>query len=359
VTAGTYNERVSISRSGTSSSPITFQTQGGSVVMQGFSITGSYVIVDGFEPSNIGANGYNPASYAGIYSSGNYNIIRNNYSHNNGSIGIYLQTTATFNQVLNNTIAYNGLVGIWTRGSDHLVQGNDISHSIQVPANLTNAPAWADADGIYFEGARHIFRGNYIHDITFADAGQSCSFCGTTVPHRDAFQQDSSSSSSDIIVDGNRIHIPDHETWTSQGMMLAGTITNLTVRNNVFWGTTRGMEIHPTATIKGIKVLNNTFYNLSDYGVDSAGSGDVLVRNNIFSSTRTPAVNNWGTTVFTQDHNYTGTPSFVNAAGLDFHLTSGSPAIDTGVNTPDVTQDFDGISRPQGASTDIGAYEYH
>src|SRR5262249_46246807 len=37
--------------SGSSSSPITFQAQG-SVLMQGFSISASYVIVGGFEPSN-------------------------------------------------------------------------------------------------------------------------------------------------------------------------------------------------------------------------------------------------------------------------------------------------------------------
>ena len=355
VSAGTYSERVSLSRSGSSSSPITFQAQG-SVVMKGFSITGSYVIVDGFEPSNIAASGFAPASYAGIYSSGGHNIIRNNYSHNNGSIGIYLDTPSSFNQVLNNVIAYNGDVGIWTRGSDHLIQKNDISHTIQIPANWSNPPNWADADGIYFEGARHVFKGNYIHDITFADAGQACSFCQQTVPHRDAFQE--SGDSSDVIVDGNLIHIPYKQQWTSQMMMISSTHTNLMIRNNIVYNTDRGPNIY--GTFIGLKIENNTFVNITDYAVDieATGGNNVLVRNNIFRNVRTPAVDVVSATA-TQDHNFTGDPMFVNEAGLDFHLKSGSPAIDTGLNTSDVTQDYDGVSRPQGSSTDIGANEYH
>jgi serralysin len=351
VIAGTYNERVNVSRSGSSSYPITFQTQG-SVLMKGFSISGSYVIVDGFEPSNIAADGYNPAAYAGIFSSGKYNIIRNNYSHNNGSWGVFLETTASFNQVLNNVMAYNGHLGIWVRGSDHLIQKNDISHSIQHPSNWKHPPSWSDADGIAFEGDRHIFRGNYIHDITYADAGQ-------VNPHRDAFQESSNTSSSDVIVDGNLIHIPYHEAWTSQMMMLSGTITNLMVRNNIVYNTDRGPNLY--GTIIGMRVENNTFVNITDYAVSitsTGGANDVLVRNNIFRNVRTPAVGINSPATATQDHNFTGDPLFVNEAGLDFHLKSGSPAIDTGLNTPDVTQDYDGISRPQGASTDIGAYEY-
>jgi len=353
VTAGTYNERVNVIQSGSPSSPITFQTQGGSVVMQGFSLSGSYVIVDGFETSNIAANGVSPASYAGIYSSGGYNIIRNNSIHNNGSFGVYLETTATFNQILNNVIAYNGDCGIWVHGSDHLIQKNDISHSIQHPANWTNQPSWADADGIWFEGDRHIFRGNYIHDITYADTGN-------VNPHRDAFQEAMNTSSTGVVVNGNLIHIPSGEPWTSQMMMLQGTITNLMVRNNIVYNTDRGPDLNDT--IIGMKIENNTFVNLTDYavaGVSTGGANDVLVRNNIFRNVRTPAVSMNSPATATQDHNFTGDPLFVNEAGLDFHLLSGSPAIDTGLATPDITLDYDGVLRPQGAATDIGAYEYH
>lgn len=48
--------------------------------------------------------------------------------------------------------------------------------------------------------------------------------------------------------------------------------------------------------------------------------------------------------------------AFVDAAGDDYHLAAGSPAIDRGTELALVT-DRDGISRPQGASHDVGAYE--
>jgi hypothetical protein len=50
-------------------------------------------------------------------------------------------------------------------------------------------------------------------------------------------------------------------------------------------------------------------------------------------------------------------PKFVNLASYNFHLQSGSPAIDAAASVG-VTNDLDGASRPQGAGYDIGAYEY-
>jgi len=55
-----------------------------------------------------------------------------------------------------------------------------------------------------------------------------------------------------------------------------------------------------------------------------------------------------------------GDPGFVDAAGGDFHLREGSPAIDAGLDLrgAGVAEDFAGTPRPQGAGYDLGAYEY-
>jgi len=52
-------------------------------------------------------------------------------------------------------------------------------------------------------------------------------------------------------------------------------------------------------------------------------------------------------------------PLYVNYAGQDYHLQSGSPAKDTGTATGAPTHDFNQVTRPQGTATDIGAYEFH
>lgn len=43
---------------------------------------------------------------------------------------------------------------------------------------------------------------------------------------------------------------------------------------------------------------------------------------------------------------------------LDFRLKPGACGIDIGATLPEITEDFDGVKRPQGKGYDIGAYEF-
>lgn len=45
--------------------------------------------------------------------------------------------------------------------------------------------------------------------------------------------------------------------------------------------------------------------------------------------------------------------------GINFHLTSGSPARGAGVAVPGLTKDYDGVQRPSNSAEDIGAFQYH
>ncbi|MHB8648104.1 MAG: LamG-like jellyroll fold domain-containing protein, partial [Thermomicrobiales bacterium] len=130
-------------------------------------------------------------------------------------------------------------------------------------------------------------------------------------------------------------------------------------------------------------VYNNTFYNCAmDNGVYSTGIenqalGSVTFANNIvdtsgglgyFDNTSSTggitATNNlWygsGATPSWSASSVNADPSFVNAAGANFHLNSTSPAIDKGSSLASsvVTSDIEGTPRPQGSAYDIGAYEY-
>jgi hypothetical protein len=46
------------------------------------------------------------------------------------------------------------------------------------------------------------------------------------------------------------------------------------------------------------------------------------------------------------------------SAGFDFRLDAGSPAIDAATTLPDVTHDFGGCARPNGAAPEIGSWEF-
>ena len=57
--------------------------------------------------------------------------------------------------------------------------------------------------------------------------------------------------------------------------------------------------------------------------------------------------------------NLIGDPKFVDEAGINFHISSGSAAIDTGEDLGGlVNDDIDGEARPNGDAYDIGADEY-
>ena len=51
-------------------------------------------------------------------------------------------------------------------------------------------------------------------------------------------------------------------------------------------------------------------------------------------------------------------PGFADTASDDFHLKLGSPAMNTAAPIAGVTDDLDGVARPQGDAPDIGCYEY-
>ena len=51
-------------------------------------------------------------------------------------------------------------------------------------------------------------------------------------------------------------------------------------------------------------------------------------------------------------------PMFVNFAGCDFHLQPASPLANRGATLSDVTNDLDGVFRPQSNLFDIGAFEF-
>jgi parallel beta-helix repeat protein len=128
---------------------------------------------------------------------------------------------------------------------------------------------------------------------------------------------------------------------------------NNSAYNNVIYNNWSGIAINYSSNSH---VYNNTLYNNSqpeciDASVNVSGA---VIRNNICYQSGTIATSSDAVL----SDNLTANPLFVDAAKANFHLQSGSPAIDQGLTISTVNHDRDGNLRPQGGAYDIGAYEY-
>ena len=171
------------------------------------------------------------------------------------------------------------------------------------------------------------------------------------------------------------------------GIYTHGTMT---IINNLFYRSLYGWGIQTALGFSGL-IANNTFVGPNMYPhatkngqivLWDVANGAVTIRNNIFYQPNGSAIVtvSYVPTGCNIDHNITTTSSiYDNGASCtlsantlstdpllvdstltapDGHLQSTSPAKDTGTTVAQVTDDYDGVTRPQGSVYDMGAYEY-
>lgn len=181
------------------------------------------------------------------------------------------------------------------------------------------------------------------------------------------------------------------------GAELAGAVDDsMIIRDNLIYNcNTGGIFIGGYETGRGVtvycQVLNNTFYQNDS---KKSGSGEFLIqkahdnviKNNIFytNSQKQAIANAFNSSssynnmidnnlfysangssgidgVSLDVHPKSGDPKFVNAQGGNFHLLSGSVAIDgcdVAYTPVSAERDLDGNARKVGSAVDIGAYEF-
>jgi|GEM_PF-2686945 len=197
--------------------------------------------------------------------------------------------------------------------------------------------------GFYVSGKHHLFKNNVIHVTVY----------GFHVQWADS-----------SIFEGNVMHTNGnmpyyHLTsggvkWYGGGLYIWNHGTGNIIRNNIGWGNDSAIRL---AGCTDSWIVNNTLYDNTNgiYLKDGDGNSGVIIRNNIGYDNNNDFNIASGNIV---DHNIDDNPQFVDADNRDFHLQSISPAIDAGIALPEVTDDKDGVSRPQGDDYDVGAYEY-
>ena len=115
------------------------------------------------------------------------------------------------------------------------------------------------------------------------------------------------------------------------------------VHNNIFSGVKTAIYITDALDLP---ITHNLFHNVKISFVNQAGNvlGNDLEFWELFAANAT--------------NNLEGDPRFADLTNQGFHLQAGSPAINAGTNEFAPVDDFDGVSRPVGATVDIGPYEF-
>ncbi|MCP4347739.1 MAG: DUF1565 domain-containing protein [Desulfobacterales bacterium] len=125
----------------------------------------------------------------------------------------------------------------------------------------------------------------------------------------------------------------------------------VTLKNAVIYDSDKAVRYEDD--IENLHVYNATFgRELAEQFESAGGHGSGFqVKNCLFLSGSKPDE-------ASDDSNMAvDTSAFVNSSSDDYHLATGSPAIDKGVTIAEVTADRDGLTRPAGDAYDIGAYE--
>ena len=279
-------------------------------------------------------NGAHDYGNDGMYCVAPYALIENNQFYSNGEHGLYLGQGNMDYVVLRNNVAHDNYnMGFHNNGDwgapfdddgilDNWLIEKNISYGNQNSHGM-------DADGMQLS----VIRNNLIYDngnngIMFTGIGGSCGSRNNKVYNNTVIQQSGGSYCFNIYLD-----------WPPD----MGNPVGNKLKNNIFYH-----YGNQTMCIDSLGFPNfESDYNvvMAYFYIDDGATQETLAQ--------------WRTRGYdTHSVQASDTALFVNPSGKDFHLKAGSPAINAGTNlSPDVTDDLEGNSRPQGGAYDIGCYE--
>jgi hypothetical protein len=157
--------------------------------------------------------------------------------------------------------------------------------------------------------------------------------------------------------------------YNNQGDGLALDGQNVQVYGNLFYKNFRGVTVGYSSAPgdggpTGSRIFNNTSYgNLGNgiqCGLFTNVPGSCNISNNLVVGNGGSIVyyNGWTNSGTASSNITTGAIIDYTVSATDFHLKSGTIAVDKGITPSIAMTDFAGVSRPQNGVFDIGAYEF-
>jgi fibronectin type 3 domain-containing protein len=341
---------------GTSTAPITVQAVGSAAVVTPttdrsdnrdtiFVTYSSYVVLDGLTSSNANRaavridNSPNITVRRGVFGnnatwgiftdfSDNLLLEQNECYGSKSQHGIYVSNTCVNPAIRNNRLHDNYACGLHMNG-DVSQGGAGIISGAVIEGNIVYNNGVGGGSGINMDGVQNsVVKNNLLYNNHASGIS--------------AYRIDASSGPAGLQILNNTVDMAANARWA---LRLDSTQGAITVRNNILnnRNPAHGGISFTTAT----DVANtNSAYNILDYVTPDDG-------NTRYTLTQWLALGH-------EPSSFSATPAalWVSSAAADYHLLSSAPAVDHGQNVLGLSNDLDGNSRPQGASTDIGCYEY-
>lgn len=322
VASGNYPERVSVANSGTASAPIVFTVAGGASVTvgngqaNGFYVSSkSWITISGFTISGTSSYGIGIVSSNNITLSGNHVTKAGQPISGATSKGIYLSNSSD-SQVSGNLVDYNTNSGIYlTNGTTGVrVVGNVAAYNAAGYARI--------APGIDVRSSGNTIEANVCHN------------------NEDSGIQSYTGASHTLILNNLSYNNGDHgiDNYNSPFQTIIG--------NTVFNNVTAGINVEgqsPGATLANNITVDNGIESPRTTGnirIDSTSIQGATVDYDLVYLSQPSTMIVWGSTFYNTLASFTratgmeangiqGNPLFANPVGADFHLTEGSPAIDS------------------------------
>ena len=321
VAGGTYSEKVTISKSGTATSPITFRAAPGATVTvtggtNGFVISGrSWLTVNGFTVTNTSDYGITVSNSTSITISNN-DVSNAGFRASGMTRGGIRVNNSTDSLIVGNTSHDNSYAGI-------MVVGGSTRNEVRGNETFGNARGFERAaPGIrIYQSPANVVDNNITHDNE--DSGiESYSGANDTLIYNNVSYSNGDHGIDDLRTTGQRIIGNTVYKNVTAGINLEGNSTGGTIRNNI-------------SVDNGIKSPRTH----SDIRVESGSTAGTTVDYNVVYLTTPDTLLIWSSVSYTNlaafqaasgqmSHGRNADPKWRDIGARDFHLTAGSPAID-------------------------------
>ncbi|MHC4712243.1 MAG: putative Ig domain-containing protein [Planctomycetota bacterium] len=264
----------------------------------------------------------------------NYALIEDCTSYDNGEHGFYVNNSADNGVLRGNTSYTNTSNGIHMNGES--MGGDGIMSYWLLEDNVcyNNPNTGINCDGV----TDSTYRNNLIYEYK----GKGFSFYGID----GAVTSKNDRVLNNTVLSESTGTLGYYDVFIHQNRKNKGAPTGMRLYNNILYNyrtaTNRGSICMHTS---GMGDFESDYNVVMEYfGIDDNKSVDTFAE--------------WQARGFDLNSiQASDTALFEDPANYDYHLKTGSPAIDGGTTLSDVTDDIEGTSRPQGSAYDIGCYE--